>query len=136
VGAAHAAWDEVLATLTDFGLGADDAETPRATAARVAERDGLDDTARRALRRLATAEERARYATTALDTSGLTQALDTVRSALWADADRRTAVAAILLPASAIVAGAEWLAGAGEYVSQRLERLHPSRLGGASAGRR
>jgi transglutaminase-like putative cysteine protease len=130
VGAAHAAWDEVLATLTDFGLSANDAETPRATAARVAERDGLDDTSRTALRQLATAEERARYATTALQSSGLAQALDTVRSGLWADADRRTAVSAILLPASATVAGAEWLATASENVSQWLAQLRPS------AGRR
>lgn len=60
--AAHAAWDEILATATDLGGAPVRAETPRGAARRLARDHGFDEPTARAVRLLATAEERARYA--------------------------------------------------------------------------
>jgi len=63
--AAHAAWDELIDMLTDLGLPAEESETPRATARRLAA-TGLDSAERHAVELLAAEEERARYAPPAL----------------------------------------------------------------------
>ena len=59
--AAHAAWDELIDTLADLGMPAEESETPRVTARRLTAL-GLDDADRHAIELLAGAEERARYA--------------------------------------------------------------------------
>ena len=122
VAAAHAAWDELLDTLTDLRLPVDDAETPRATAARVAEpEDGpVDDTVRAALYRLAVAEERARYAQATAPDRDLGDALTEVRRGLFASAGRRGAVRAWLWPRSVFEAAAASLVAAREKVSGAL----------------
>lgn len=59
--AAHAAWDELIDTLADYGVPAEESETPRSTARRLAH-SGLDDAELHAVELLAAEEERARYA--------------------------------------------------------------------------
>ncbi len=59
--AAHSAWDELMDMLADLGMPADDSETPRSTARRLAA-TGLDQAERHAVELLAADEERARYA--------------------------------------------------------------------------
>jgi transglutaminase-like putative cysteine protease len=61
IDAAHAAWDEIIDTLSDLGMPAEDSDTPRTTARRLAS-SGLDAVERHSIEVLAVAEERARYA--------------------------------------------------------------------------
>ncbi len=61
VEAAHAAWDELVDVLADFGMPVIESETPRVTLRRLSA-VGLDDADRHAVELLAAAEERARYA--------------------------------------------------------------------------
>ena len=59
---ARAAWQEFCADLEDYGMACGVSESPRAVARRVCAIAGLDDPARRAIRRIADIVERARYA--------------------------------------------------------------------------
>ena len=123
VAAAHAAWDEILDTLTDLRLPVADAETPRTAAGRIGELAGFDDEGRAALRRLARAEERARYAPAAVPPDGLAEAVDAVRLRLPAAAGRRAALRAVLAPVSVLEAASAWLGSAGDRVTAPVERL-------------
>jgi transglutaminase-like putative cysteine protease len=96
--AAHAAWDELIDSLADLGLAADDAETPRSTARRLA-RTGLDSAERHAIELLATAEERARYAPRAVVAAGVPGAAGS-RSRGSASVDGESGVASRGRPAS------------------------------------
>ncbi len=118
--AAHAAWDEVLATAYDVGLDLDEAETPRATAARLTRRAHLDEPAGAALRQLAANEERARYAREPRLTEGLVVTVRVLRGALLADAERGTRLQARAFPPSAI-SGASRRGGSG--LSDALDRI-------------
>jgi transglutaminase-like putative cysteine protease len=130
VDAAHAAWDEIVDTLTDLRTPVADAETPRAAVARIAEAGQFDEDGRSALRLLARAEERARYAATAVAPDGLAEAVEVVRSRLLAAAGRRAELRAVLAPASVVEAASAWTGSAGDRVAapaQRLRlRLRPS----------
>ncbi|KRE30125.1 DUF3488 and transglutaminase-like domain-containing protein [Agromyces sp. Soil535] len=100
---ADAAWDELVATARDLGAGGGDAETPRAFAARIAERDAFaeDVTARAALLRLRDAVERQRYGPAGgAPGPGLAEDLGAARAALLADAGARERVRAALMPRS------------------------------------
>jgi len=99
---AHAAWEELTDILIDFGVRVDPAETPRATAERLVAEHFAGGPAAEAARRLSQAEERARYARGMLRVGQLTDALRSVRQALAAEADRRTRMAATLLPRSVL----------------------------------
>ncbi|HEV2086881.1 MAG TPA: DUF3488 and transglutaminase-like domain-containing protein, partial [Cryptosporangiaceae bacterium] len=99
--AAHAAWDELDDTLVDLGVGPEDSETPRARARRLCA-DGLDPGAAEAAGLLATAEERARYASRADVLPGLAEAVQTVRSALLGEAGRGKRLRVALLPLSVL----------------------------------
>lgn len=105
--AAHAAWAEALATAFDVGISLNDAETPRVTASRLIRQGQLDATAGRALRELASLEERARYARRPLRPHDSTA--DNVRrlhSALFSEATRPVRWRARLMPPSVLdVAG-------------------------------
>ena len=101
---ADAAWRELTDDLTDYGLGSAPGETPRAVATRVARQAGLDETATRAVSRLARAEERARYARLPESGAGLKAAVATVRRALAASVPRPQRLRARLLPASTLLA--------------------------------
>lgn len=101
---AHAAWDELLDTLVDFRQRINGAETPRATASRLA-RDTFraDSEAGSAVRLLGRAEELARYARDPHPGEPLLPALRRVRAALVARSDRRTRLLAATLPSSVLL---------------------------------
>ena len=97
---AHAAWDELLDTMLDFGVLPDQAETPRATAARLG--TPLSTPAAAAAATLSRAEEHARYARLPAAPGDLGAALSTVRGALAGQASRRTRITVLLLPPSVL----------------------------------
>ena len=103
-GMARAAWRELTDDLADYGLGGTPGETPRAVARRVVIEARLDGTAAQAVRRLAAAEERARYSRLPDPAAGLKDAVLTVRRAVAASVPRRQRVAARLLPSSTLLA--------------------------------
>ncbi|MBA3523432.1 MAG: hypothetical protein H0T85_02525, partial [Geodermatophilaceae bacterium] len=105
-GDAHAAWDELLATMSDLRLTWGGAETPRSTARRLAREHDFDAVTAEAMRMLAVAEERARYAPPATGTSdGLDDAVVAVAAGLRADAPSRDRARAVLVPPSILRAG-------------------------------
>jgi transglutaminase-like putative cysteine protease len=104
---AEAAWDELAASAIDLGAGGSGNETPRAFAARIAERDAFDDVrARGAVLRLRDAVERERYApgdaapAPEASLTTLVDDLETARAALLEDAGGAERARAILLPHS------------------------------------
>ena len=105
---ADAAWDELVATARDLGAGGGGSETPRAFAARLAERPAVHDAeVGAALLRIRDSVERERYGPTAERGDGapvatLAHDVAAVRSALLADAAAAERVRATLLPASLI----------------------------------
>ncbi|MBM7830192.1 transglutaminase-like putative cysteine protease [Agromyces cerinus] len=103
---ADAAWDEVIATARDLWAGGDDAETARAFAASVAEREAFGGAeARAALFELRDAVERERYGPDAASIAAapaLLGDLATVRAALLADAAPAVRARAVLAPRSLI----------------------------------
>jgi transglutaminase-like putative cysteine protease len=98
--AAHAAWDELMDTMVDFGLPVDEAETPRATAERLIHRPRLTGGAADSARLLAQAEERARYAREPLATGDLNPSFRAVRAGLADHVTRRRRLGALLFPRS------------------------------------
>ncbi|WP_341716919.1 DUF3488 and transglutaminase-like domain-containing protein [Micromonospora sp. FIMYZ51] len=140
---AHAAWEELIDTLVDYRVRVDRAETPRATAERLAgEPLRADAAAGTAARLLGRAEERARYARDPLTGEPLPAALRTVREALAGQADRRTRLMATVLPPSvlhrwrtAVADTSAQLVASGERLRYRLLRFSPRRLIASRTGR-
>jgi transglutaminase-like putative cysteine protease len=99
---AHAAWGEFRDSLADYGLACRGNESPRALAARVASTMRLDPTTRGALYRIASAEERARYASVPLTSGTLRADTAAVRRALAREAHWLVRWRAWLLPASTL----------------------------------
>jgi transglutaminase-like putative cysteine protease len=104
---ADAAWDEFAATAIDLGAGGSGGETPRAFAARIAERVAFDDVRlRSAVVRLRDAVERERYGpvdVTSEPVASVATLLDdlaVVRAALLEDARAGERARAILMPHS------------------------------------
>jgi transglutaminase-like putative cysteine protease len=106
---AHAAWGELRDNLADFGLASRVSESPRTLAGRVAKTLRLDPDARDALKRIASAEERARYATVPLGPGTLRADTVAVRRALSREADWQARWRAVLLPASTLTPAREAL---------------------------
>lgn len=102
---AHAAWDELLDTATDLGLTSRQDETPRTLARRLAREAMFDADSATAVRDIALAEERARYApeSVALSRSvDLARPLRSARRALGRHAGRRQRLRARILPPSTV----------------------------------
>jgi transglutaminase-like putative cysteine protease len=99
---AHAAWRELRDDLVDHRAGFSLSESPRALAARVGDSLRLPPPAGAALRRVAMAEERARYAARPDTGVGLRQDCATIRRAIAAASPRRTRWLARLFPSSVI----------------------------------
>jgi transglutaminase-like putative cysteine protease len=99
---AHAAWLELRDDLVDYGAGCQPSESPRTVAARAGTSLALAEPARAALGRIAMAEERARYAGSPADGSGLRHDSATVRRAIAAAVPRPTRWRARLAPASVL----------------------------------
>ncbi|TML28238.1 MAG: DUF4129 domain-containing protein [Actinobacteria bacterium] len=133
---AHAAWDEFLDTLIDFGIPLDEAQTPRETVGRITRSLYLGGEPVQALALLARVEERARYARTPLDAGSLDGPLRVVRAAVAARASRRTRLRAALLPPSVlqrwryqlVTGGAELIGSFGRTWDTVVRLLSPRRL--------
>ena len=113
---ADAAWRELTDDLADYGLGGAPGETPRAVARRVTRQARLDETATKAVSRLAAAEERARYARLPDPGAGLKPAVVTVRRAVAASVPRQQRLRARLLPASTLLAARHLVQRASEML--------------------
>lgn len=94
------AWAELRDTLLDFGYTWHPSDSPRGAAARVSQDLALPEEAEQAVRRLATATERARYATELGEVGDLRSDVGSVRAALAAQADRWARIRARWLPRS------------------------------------
>ncbi|MEV5574846.1 DUF3488 and transglutaminase-like domain-containing protein [Spirillospora sp. NPDC052269] len=115
--AAHAAWRELRADAVDHGVPWPSSETPRATVRRLGDLLDLDDTATSALRRIAGAEELARYAPadrTPPSADLLRADVRTMRSAFASSATATARWRARLLPASTVAEAREAARAAGE----------------------
>jgi transglutaminase-like putative cysteine protease len=99
---AHAAWQELRDDLVDLGLDVRASESPRAVASRIGPAQELPEAARAALRRVARAEERARYAAAPLPSETLRGDVTAVRKALSAQTTRTNRWRARLMPASTL----------------------------------
>jgi transglutaminase-like putative cysteine protease len=132
---AHAAWAELLDTMTDFRVPVDPAETPRVTAQRLIRDALLLDEPAAAATLLGTAEERARYARLPMRGGELTAALHQVRKGLSRSATRRTRLIALFLPPSillrwrsAIAEGSARTVGLAGRMRDFTVRFSPRRL--------
>jgi len=119
---AHAAWREFHDDLSDYGIACPASEPPRTLAARVT--TGLTDPASQAIRRLALAEERARYAASPSESRTLRQDGATARRALAASAGSRARWRALIFPASLMTALADTATRLPDHLATRLTRHH------------
>ncbi|GII88697.1 transglutaminase [Sphaerisporangium siamense] len=122
--AVRGTWRELIDTLHDLGLGHELSETPRALARRLAERHELDADAAAAVARIASAEERLRYARTPGEIAPLAGDLRVVRGALRRAVPRGRRLRATLLPASTLLR----LRRAGGAMLDGFDRLENIRL--------
>jgi transglutaminase-like putative cysteine protease len=99
-GRAHAAWRELRDDLADYGLACRASESPRAVANRIATTLRLDPSTTEAIGRIASAEERARYATAPLPSTTLAADSAAIRRALAREADWTGRWHARLMPTS------------------------------------
>ncbi|GGJ85447.1 transglutaminase [Pilimelia anulata] len=133
---AHAAWAELTDTLVDYGVPTPDNDTPRQRAARIGTDLALPAPMAEAVRGLAHAEERARYARsgTGADPAATAAALGAVRAACAERTGRGGRLAATLLPRSVLRRAAAALRAYGERAGATAaawrataERLTPRR---------
>ncbi|MBW8481008.1 transglutaminaseTgpA domain-containing protein [Actinomadura sp. PM05-2] len=124
-GAAHVAWREMRADALDHGLPWQPSDTPRATAIRLAEELDMDAGSAAALRRIARAEEEARYSATAAPPSPerLRADVRTVRAAFAAGVTRRARWRARVLPPSTVDSATAAARGASERLLAALTRV-------------
>jgi transglutaminase-like putative cysteine protease len=143
---AHAAWRELRDDLVDYGAGYLPSESPRALAARAGASLALAEPAVAALRRIAMAEERARYAGSPGSGAGLRQDSAVVRRAIAAAVPRRTRWRARLMPSSVLMPALAGISQAADVFGRlnpdwfsraRLDgtRLDRTRLGRARSDR-
>lgn len=124
---AHAAWDELLDTLVDYGITTDDAETPRVTVERLTTQVHLSGAAEDGARLLARVEERARYARSPLDEPGLNTAVREVRRGIAGYVTRGIRIRAVLMPPS-VLRRWRWRIGDGYTSAMAAASRHGERL--------
>ncbi|WP_424534638.1 transglutaminaseTgpA domain-containing protein [Sphaerisporangium viridialbum] len=122
--AVHATWRELIDTLHDLGLGHEASETPRALARRLTEKYELDAETAASVARIASAEERLRYAPSPGPVGSLAADMRRVRGALMATVSRGRRLRATFLPPSTLLR----VRGAGEKVLDGFDRLETLRL--------
>lgn len=115
---AHAAWREFRDDLADFGIGCPPSEPPRTLAERVCAR--LPETASDAARRIALAEERARYAARPAPSEGLRRDVTVARRGIAAAAPYGARWRARAFPASLLSSVAGGTARIGESAAAVL----------------
>ncbi len=117
---AHVAWREFHDDLADFGVSSRASEPPRTLAGRVTA--GLADPAGQAIRRLALAEERARYAASPAGSQHLRHDGIAARRGLAASARPRARWRARIFPASLMTALAEGSTRLPDHLAAGLSR--------------
>ncbi|WP_066362170.1 transglutaminase TgpA family protein [Herbidospora mongoliensis] len=122
--AVEAAWAELCDTLIDLGMPKAGSETPRALGRRLAEAYPLDTEAAKALTKIATSEEKLRYARTPGETTPLVDDLKAIRRSLAASVSRGRRIAAVLAPMSALLR----VRGLGERLLDGFDRLETIRF--------
>jgi len=132
----RAGWLEMRDDLEDFGIGCQPSESPRAVVNRVAGVLGLPPAPRAALRRVALAEERARYADRLDEVPTLRADLGIVRHALARSVSPQVRWRARLFPASKLSAMRRtaqhsldvfgWAEVATSWLSARVRRRRPA----------
>ncbi|WP_062351152.1 transglutaminase TgpA family protein [Herbidospora yilanensis] len=122
--AVEAAWAELCDTLVDLGMPKAGSETPRALGRRLAAAYPLDTEAAKALTKIATSEEKLRYARTPGEVTPLVDDLKAVRRGLAASVSRGRRIAAVLAPMSSLLR----VRGLGERVLDGFDRLENIRL--------
>jgi transglutaminase-like putative cysteine protease len=120
----HAAWDEFVDTLIDFGVPVDYAETPRTAAERVVNELHLPRDVQDNVRLLGAAEQRARYALRPGPTEPLAGPLRSFRRALGARVSFGTRLRAIVLPPSVTQ---RWRAESTVWWAQTVTRTQATR---------
>ena len=98
----HAAWDALADAAEDAGYPLRDCDSPRASARRLVTAAGLTGVTADEVARLASAEERARYARSAPPVDGLEASAKAVRKALLDGMSRWGRVRAVVFPASSL----------------------------------
>ena len=121
---AHNAWAELLDTMIDYGVLVDPAETPRATAGRLAITPVVGPTGRPPTAVLARAEERARYAPAPVRAAKLNEAVREARQAFADNATRLERLSAALFPKSVIM---RWRLGWYGFVATTARRIARAR---------
>jgi transglutaminase-like putative cysteine protease len=124
---ASAAWDELRDSAIDLGYAWSRTETPRQTAARLAEEGRLAEAERRALAWVARAVERTRYARVPGEVGDLREEVGTVVGGLRAGTGRLWRWQARLLPRSTrrlLTVAAERIADVLDWVDAAGARLH------------
>jgi len=126
-GRAHAAWREFRDDLSDFGIGFRPSEPPRTLAGRVAPR--LPEPGRDAVRRIALAEERARYAARPMPSADLRRAYGAARRGIAASVPRAARWRARIFPASVLAAIADGAARLPGHTARLMAGRRPERAG-------
>jgi hypothetical protein len=136
-GRANAAWRELRSDLTDYGLDGPVSESPRALARRVVTAAGLGEAERDAINRIASAEERARYAPAPAAGETLQADSQLVRRGIARSVRRGRRWRARLLPASVLAPllaalrlapdAFGWMDAAGLRVRRRFRGPAPAR---------
>lgn len=117
-GRARAAWAELRDDAVDLGLTWRNSDSPRGAALRITRELRLPDRAAQALQRMATAEERARYAPAPPDTETLGSDSRKVRRAMADATNGRARLRATLFPRSSLLAVADALRRTGSVVTR------------------
>jgi hypothetical protein len=120
----HSTWHELIDTLHDLGLGHEGSETPRALARRLTEQYELDAETAASVAKIASAEERLRYARTPGHIGPLADDIRRVRRVLRATVSRGRRLRATLVPPSTLLR----VRGAGEKILDGFDRLETLRL--------
>ncbi|MFC6087268.1 transglutaminase TgpA family protein [Sphaerisporangium aureirubrum] len=128
--AVYASWRELTDTLVDLGMGYTPSETPRALARRLVEHYEFTPGTAASVTRIASAEERLRYARTPGEITSLAADLKEVRRALRATVPRSRRLRATLLPTSTLIR----LRGIGESILDAFDHLETLRLWPRRAG--
>lgn len=125
---AHNAWAELLDTMIDYGVLVDPAETPRATARRLATTPQLGSSGHAPTALLARAEERARYAPAPVRATDLDEAVREARRAFAENATRLQRISATLFPRSVLMRWRLAWYGFVLTVSRRIARVRDALL--------
>lgn len=121
-GRIHAAWESLADAAEDAGYALREADSPRGAARRLVAAASLSGPVADEVRRLATAEERARYARTVPSADGLDDSVRGVRKAMIAALPRWSRLRATVFPASSVRRITEAARAAGDAVDRARTR--------------